>query len=146
MLPRNYCAYFLTQTFHELLGISSLLTRKVALLGYCWLVFFVPAKWKKKGSFDFCDDKSLPLVVRDARDNGRKALTILRGHYLSKGKPKIISLYIELTSLRKLELESITDYIIRTENISNAPKQAGEVISDDLPIVTVLKGLAPNFK
>ena len=40
----------------------------------------------------YLDDKSLLLVIRDARDNERKALTILREHYLSKGKPKVISL------------------------------------------------------
>ena len=91
------------------------------------------------------DNKSLSLVIRDARDNGRKALTSLKEHYLSKVKLKVISLYIELTSLRRLESESITDYI-RTENIFNALKEAGEVISHRLLIVMVLKGLPPNFK
>jgi len=33
----------------------------------------------------FLDDKSLPLVMRDARDNGRKALQILRQHYAGIG-------------------------------------------------------------
>ena len=51
----------------------------------------------------YLDNKSLSLVIRNAQDNGRKALTILREHYLSKGKPKVISLYTELTSLRRLE-------------------------------------------
>ena len=78
------------------------------------------------------DNSSLSLVMRDARDNGRKVLRILRKHYLSEGKLKVISLYTELTSLRRLESESITDYIIRAENISNALKEAGEVISDRL--------------
>ena len=55
------------------------------------------------------------LVIRDAQDNGRKSLTILRKLYLSKGKPKVISLYTQQTSLRRLKSESITDYIIRTE-------------------------------
>ena len=54
---------------------------------------------------------------------------ILREHYLSKGKPKIIFLSTKLTSLRRLESESITDYIIRTENISNSLKEAGEFIN-----------------
>ena len=85
-------------------------------------------------------------MIRDAQDNRRKALTILREHYLLKGKPKVISLYTELTSLRRLESESITDYIIRTENISNALKEAGEVISNGLLIAMVLKELPPNFK
>ena len=51
----------------------------------------------------YLDDKSLSLVIRDAWDNGRKAFTILREHYLSKIKSKVISLYTELTPLRRLE-------------------------------------------
>ena len=51
----------------------------------------------------YLDNKSLSLVIRDAQNNERKALTLLREHYLSKGKPKVISLYTELTSLRRLE-------------------------------------------
>ena len=92
------------------------------------------------------DDKSLSLVIRDAQNNGRKALIILREHYLSKGKPKVISLYIELTCLRRLESMSITDSIIRAENISNALKEDGAIISDRLLIMMVLKGLPLNFK
>jgi len=33
------------------------------------------------------DDRSLPLVMRDARDDGRKALQILRNHYMGKSTP-----------------------------------------------------------
>ena len=51
---------------------------------------------------------------------------------LSKGKPKVISLYTELISLKRLELEFITDYIIRAVNISNSLKEACEVVSDGL--------------
>ena len=51
----------------------------------------------------YLDDKNILFVIRDARVNDRKALTILREHYLSEGKPKLISLYTELTSLRRLE-------------------------------------------
>ena len=58
------------------------------------------------------DDKSQSLVLRDAQNNRRNALTILREHYLSKGKLLVISLFTELISLRRWE--SITDYIIRT--------------------------------
>ena len=52
----------------------------------------------------YLNDKSLSLVTRVARDNGRKVLTILREHHLSKGKPNVISFYTELTYLRRLEL------------------------------------------
>ena len=37
----------------------------------------------------YLDEKSFSLVIRDARDNRRKALTILKAHSLSKGKPKL---------------------------------------------------------
>ena len=60
----------------------------------------------------FLDDKSLALVMRDARDDGRKALKILRAHYAGTGKPRVISLYTELTSLVKSEHETVTDYVI----------------------------------
>ena len=46
----------------------------------------------------FLDDKSLSSVMRDAMDNSKKALEILRQHYVGSGKPRIISLYTELTS------------------------------------------------
>ena len=49
----------------------------------------------------FLDDTSLSLVMRDAVDDGNKALKILREHYAGGGKPRIISLYTELTSLIK---------------------------------------------
>ena len=51
----------------------------------------------------YLDDKSLSLIMRDAKDNRRKALGILREHYLSKRMPKVISLYTDLTFLKRLE-------------------------------------------
>ena len=33
------------------------------------------------------DEKSLSLIMRDAADDGRKALTILQDHYAGVGKP-----------------------------------------------------------
>lgn len=60
----------------------------------------------------FLDDKSLSLVMREAADDGRKALQIPQNHYTSQGKPRIIALYTELTSLKKESDETVTDYII----------------------------------
>ena len=45
------------------------------------------------------DDRSLSLVIREAKDDGRKAFGVLREHYQGKGKPRIIALYTELTLL-----------------------------------------------
>lgn len=47
------------------------------------------------------DDKSVSLILREAADYARKALQILRGHYASKGKPCMISLYTDVTTLQK---------------------------------------------
>ena len=59
------------------------------------------------------DEKSLSIVVRNARDDGREALKTLRAHYRGKGKQRVIRLYTELTSLVMKPKESVTDYILR---------------------------------
>ena len=79
--------------------------------------------------------------MREASDNGREALRILHDHYAGKGKPRIISLYTQLTSLKKEQNEGVTDYIIRTE----ATETTGETLSDGLIITMVLKGLPRTF-
>lgn len=72
----------------------------------------------------FLDDKSLSLVMREATDDGRKALEIFRSHYASQGKARIIALYTELTSLKKESDETITDYIIRAEKAVTSLRNA----------------------
>nr|XP_017211233.2 uncharacterized protein LOC108183933 [Danio rerio] len=94
----------------------------------------------------FLDDKSLSLVMREATDDGRKALQILRNHYASQGKPRIIALYTELTSLKKESDETLTDYIIRAEKAVTSLRNAKEVISDGLIIAMILKGLPDSYK
>ena len=50
--------------------------------------------------------------MRDAKDDGRKALKILRYHYMGKSKPRVLSLYTELTSQQKGHDECTTDYVL----------------------------------
>jgi len=56
------------------------------------------------------DERSLSLIIRDAMDDGRKALQILRQYYLGKSKRKVTALHTELTTLSKGVTESVTDY------------------------------------
>ena len=92
------------------------------------------------------DDRSLALVIREAKDDGRKALQVMREHYQGKGKPGIIALYTELTSLEMKEGESTTDYILRAEKAATSLKAADEVISDGLLVAMALKGLPSAYK
>jgi len=92
------------------------------------------------------DDKSLSLVIRGALNDGRKALTILREHYIGQSKPRIIALYNELTTLVKKDGEDVTDYVIRAEKASTALKAAEEVVSDGLLVAMALKGLPADYQ
>ena len=53
------------------------------------------------------DDRSLSLVMRDAKDDGRKALKILKNHYMGNSKPCVLTLYTELTSLQKGHMSAL---------------------------------------
>ena len=94
----------------------------------------------------FLDERSLSLVMRDARDDGRKAFQILRDHYAGSGKPRIITLYTQLTSLKKGPSETTTDFVLRAETAANALKNAKENVSDGLLIAMILKGLPDAYK
>jgi len=87
----------------------------------------------------FLDDKSLSLVMRNAIDDGKRALEIMKQHYAGMGKPRVIATDIELTSVTKQINESVTDYIIRAETVAFALEQAGKDMSNGLLITMILK-------
>ena len=67
-----------------------------------------------------------------------------RAHYKGTGKPRIFTLYNNLSNL-KLGTEHLTDYISRAERLSISLKSAGETISDSLLIAMVIKGLPSTY-
>ncbi|KAK7884464.1 hypothetical protein WMY93_027587 [Mugilogobius chulae] len=55
-------------------------------------------------------------------------------------------MYITLTSLKKSDTETITEYIIRAEQIITALKGAGEAPSEELIMAMVMRGLPEKYK
>ncbi|XP_061774533.1 uncharacterized protein LOC133564329 isoform X2 [Nerophis ophidion] len=92
------------------------------------------------------DHRSLSLVMREAADDGRKALRILREHYVGKGNERVIRLYMKLTSLRKAASESVSDYLLRAQTLITDLHNAEGTLSDALLISVILKGLPDTFK
>ena len=92
------------------------------------------------------DERSIQLIMRDAKDDGRKAFEILRHHYAGRGTQRVISQFMQLSLLKKQQYEPFTDYMLRAEAASTALKSAGQVFPDTLLIAMVLKGLPPSYK
>ena len=136
-------AYFCLPARRKLDGPANLVS--AFLLSFYSVVFECVPGWSTHMRFS---GASVHACHKRCERQWKKSLNNIKGtlYYLSKGKPRVISLYTELTSLGRLESESITDYTIRTENISHTLKKARELISDRLLIVMVFKGLLSNFK
>ena len=69
----------------------------------------------------------------------------LRNHYLGCSKPRIVSMYCDLTSLKFSCNENITEYCLRAETTATRLKDAGENVSDFLLTAMLIKGLPDKF-
>ena len=128
----KFCGYLMTRKLHEVLTSEHPDTEKNRRV-YAELV-------------QLLDDRSLSLIIRNAKHDGKKKIGILREHYLGKGMPRVLNLYTQLSTLKMTEKEVVTDYMVRAETAATSLKAAGENISDSLLIAKVLKGLPPEFK
>ena len=125
--------YFKLKKLKHVLTTNDEITEEINEVAYAELI-------------QFLDERSLILVSREARNQGRRAWRILKEHYASGSKPRIITLYNELTTLIKSSEESITDYLLRAEKSVISLRAAGEQISESLLIAMVLKGLPDEYK
>ena len=58
--------------------------------------------------------------MKDAKDQGKEAVEILREHHLGESKPRIVSLYGELASLKMEATENTLTIAVRpAEKITN---------------------------
>ncbi len=86
------------------------------------------------------------LVRRECKGDGTKAWGLLNDHFASQEKPRVIMLMEHLTSLRMKEGESMSDYLIRAEDLSYNLEAAKEKISDSMLVSLVLKGLPDSYE
>ena len=84
--------------------------------------------------------------MTEASNDGRRALGVLREHYASTEKPRMLALYEEPTILQHQETEDITSYMIRAERATTGLRTSGEQILDNLVIAMILKGFTEAYK
>ena len=86
------------------------------------------------------DDKSINLILRDAKNNGRAAIRILREHFIGSTKPRIIYMWCELTSLKLSPTEDITEYVQRAKKCTSRLWEAKQTIEESMLIAMVVNG------
>ena len=87
----------------------------------------------------------LSIIMNDAKNDGRRALKLLRAHYRGSGNPRILTLYSNRCNLKYDDEDDLTVYISRAERLASNPKAAQETISDSLLVAMVMKGLPSTF-
>ena len=115
---------------------------EIKMLGYMKLknlkMHFYKCRWHNRGTKWNSLCRAYTVSWWKILNPGNERSPILKEHlwYAIGSKPRIITLYNELTTLNKSYSETITDYLLRAENANRSVK---EHVSDSLLIAMVLK-------
>ncbi|XP_063609275.1 uncharacterized protein LOC134783360 [Penaeus indicus] len=93
----------------------------------------------------YLDITSLGMIKREARDDGVKALAVLRKYYMRETNHRLNALWRTFIN-KRLEEGSVTQYLSSMEETVAALRESGESVSDRLIVATTLKGLPPKYK
>ena len=85
------------------------------------------------------------MLTNDCKGDGPKAWQLLRDHFNSTERPRLMNLLEKFTALRLEPTESMVDYLIRAEYVSKQLVLAGEKVSENMLTSLVLKGLPSGF-
>ena len=91
------------------------------------------------------DETSLAIIMNDAKDKGRDALSLLTDHNRGSVKLRIQTMYTNLCNRKYPYGEDLTEYISVAERLASNLKAARETISDIILIAMVMKGLPSTF-
>ena len=92
------------------------------------------------------DRESIRLIRNECRHEGRKSLKVLRNFYCGTGRSKVLSLFTEIGNLRKSECESITNFILRAEEVLQSLKACNHPVDEMISIAFVVNGLPKEYK
>ena len=90
------------------------------------------------------DRNSIGIISRDARDDGTKALAVLKKHYLRDTHQRYHQLWHSFIT-SKMQDEEVNIFLYRMDDTIAKLTDGGEQISDKLKVVVLLNSLPTKF-
>ena len=90
------------------------------------------------------DKSSHGIIRRGAKEDGAKALKLLRSHYVRETDSRIHVLWRTLVN-NKMGDKSVTEYLSTIDETLSHLRAVQEKVSDALAVICTLDGLSPKF-
>ena len=99
----------------------------------------------------YLDAETLMFVRHDCKlsdgsGNGAKAWAMICERFSSKEKPAVMAIASQLTNLRLSTDETVSSYLLRSQELISQLRNAGEDMSDSLVNSFILQGLPSDFE